>query len=172
MQFLIETLNVRRHVDTGYIWHTKHTWHLSIFLFLKHTPLFHIIYIITIPFSPAWHKRNVLRLVSCPNVLWLANSLDGVSVLLRPLPKQQVRQYYYFNSDPPRDLWEKTRSRGFERPVTSEHMSAQCPACLAVTAEGERLFFWRLRTRRCYRALWLTPPSYRHPLHVMPYCRM
>ncbi len=40
MQFLIETLNVRRHVDTGYIWHTKHAWPLSISLFLKHTHLF------------------------------------------------------------------------------------------------------------------------------------
>ncbi len=32
----------------------------------------------------------------------------------------------------------------------------------------DSLFFRRLRTRRCYRALWLTPPYYRCPLHVMP----
>ncbi len=77
--------------------------------------ILHIIYIITIPFSPAWHKgsissgfdegppsekRNVLWLVSCPSALWLANSLYGVSVLPRPLPKQQVRQYCHINSDP------------------------------------------------------------------------
>ncbi len=75
--------------------------------------IFHIIYIITIPFSPASHgsissgfdegppseKRNVLWLVSCPSALWLANSLDGVSVLPRPLSKQQVSQYCHINSD-------------------------------------------------------------------------
>ncbi len=44
-------------------------------------------------------KRNVLWLVSCPSVLWLASSLDGVSVLPHPLPKQQVRQYCHINSD-------------------------------------------------------------------------
>ncbi len=33
------------------------------------------------------------------NVLWLANSLDRVSVLLRPLPKQRVHQYYQINLD-------------------------------------------------------------------------
>ncbi len=33
----------------------------------------------------------------CPRALWLANSLDGVSVLPRPFPKQQVR---HINSDP------------------------------------------------------------------------
>ncbi len=32
----------------------------------------------------------------------------------------------------------------------------------------DSLFFWRLRTRRSYWALWLTPPSYRCPLHVTP----
>ncbi len=38
----------------------------------------------------------------------------------------------------------------------------------------DSLFFWRLRTRRCFfwrtrsALLWLTPPSYRHPLHVTP----
>jgi len=32
----------------------------------------------------------------------------------------------------------------------------------------DSLFFWWLRMRSCYRALWLTPPSYRHPLHVTP----
>ncbi len=29
-------------------------------------------------------------------------------------------------------------------------------------------FLWRLRTWRSYQALWLTPPSYHHPLHVTP----
>ncbi len=33
---------------------------------------------------------------------------------------------------------------------------------------NDSLFFCRLRTRRCYQALWLAPPSYRRPLHVMP----
>ncbi len=76
--------------------------------------IFHIIYFITIPFSPAWHKRlissgfdegppsekrNVMWLVRCPSALWLANSLDCVSVLPHPLPKQQARQYCYINSD-------------------------------------------------------------------------
>ncbi len=32
----------------------------------------------------------MLWLVSCPSALWLVNSLDGVSVLPRPFPKQQV----------------------------------------------------------------------------------
>ncbi len=50
--------------------------------------------------GPPSEKRNVLWLVSCPSALWLANSLDGVSVLPRPLPKQQVRQYFHINSDP------------------------------------------------------------------------
>ncbi len=31
--------------------------------------------------------------------LWLANSLDSVSVLSRPLTKQQVHQYCHINSD-------------------------------------------------------------------------
>ncbi len=35
-------------------------------------------------------KQNVLWLVSCPCALWLVNSLDGVSVLPRPLPEQQI----------------------------------------------------------------------------------
>ncbi len=67
--------------------------------------IFHIIYIITTPSpqpgtkgsissgfdeDPPSEKQNVLWLVSCPSALWLANSLDGVSVLPRPLPKQQV----------------------------------------------------------------------------------
>ncbi len=34
------------------------------------------------------------------SALWLANSLDGISVLPRPLPEQQVRQYCHINSDP------------------------------------------------------------------------
>ncbi len=29
-------------------------------------------------------------------------------------------------------------------------------------------FFFGFERGRSYRALWLTPPSYRHPLHVMP----
>ncbi len=33
---------------------------------------------------------------------------------------------------------------------------------------NDSLFFWWLRTWRSYRALWLAPPSYRHPLHVTP----
>ncbi len=37
--------------------------------------------------GPPFEKRNVLWLVSCPGALWLANSLNGVSVLPRPLPK-------------------------------------------------------------------------------------
>ncbi len=49
--------------------------------------------------GPPSEKRNVLWLVSCPSALWLANSLDGVSVLPRPLPKQQVHQYRHINSD-------------------------------------------------------------------------
>ncbi len=49
--------------------------------------------------GPPSEKLNVLWLVSCPNVLWLANSLDGVSVLPRPLPKQQVLEYCHINSD-------------------------------------------------------------------------
>ncbi len=51
---------------------------------------------------PPFEKWNVLWLVSFLSALWLANSLDGVSVLLRPLPEQQVRQYCHidwFNSD-------------------------------------------------------------------------
>ncbi len=32
----------------------------------------------------------------------------------------------------------------------------------------DSLFFWWLRTRRSYRSLWLTPPSYRRPRHVTP----
>ncbi len=32
----------------------------------------------------------------------------------------------------------------------------------------DSLFFWRLRTRRCVRALWLTLPSQRCLLHVTP----
>ncbi len=35
----------------------------------------------------------------CPSALWLANSLDGVSVLPRSLPEQQVCQYCHNNSD-------------------------------------------------------------------------
>ncbi len=50
--------------------------------------------------GPPSEKLNVLWLVSCPSALWLANTLDGVSVLLRSLPKQQVRQYCHINSDP------------------------------------------------------------------------
>ncbi len=49
--------------------------------------------------GPPSKKLNVLRLVSCPSALWLANSLDGISVLPRPLPKQQVRQYCHIYSD-------------------------------------------------------------------------
>ncbi len=49
--------------------------------------------------GPPSEKRNVLWLVSCPNALWLANSLDCVSVLPHPLPKQHVRQYCHINSD-------------------------------------------------------------------------
>ncbi len=33
----------------------------------------------------------------------------------------------------------------------------------------DSLFLLRLWTQRCCRALWLTPPSYRCPLHVTPY---
>ncbi len=49
--------------------------------------------------GPPSEKRNVLWLVSCPSALWLANSLNCVSVLPRPLPKQHVRQYWYINSE-------------------------------------------------------------------------
>ncbi len=45
-------------------------------------------------------KRNVLWLVSCPSALWLANSLDVVSILPRPLPKQQGRQYCHIRFRP------------------------------------------------------------------------
>ncbi len=77
--------------------------------------IFHIIYIITINLSPQpdtngsissgfdegppSKKRNLLWLVNCPSALWLANSLDGVSVLPRTLPKPQVHQYCRINSD-------------------------------------------------------------------------
>ncbi len=43
-------------------------------------------------------KQNVLWLVSCPSALWLANSLDSVSVMPRPL-QQQVHQYCHIDSD-------------------------------------------------------------------------
>ncbi len=74
----------------------------------KNALLFHIIYIIKITLSQPGtsgsissgfdegtpsEKRNVLWLVSCPSALWLANSLNCVSVLPHPLPKQQVHQY-------------------------------------------------------------------------------
>ncbi len=74
----------------------------------KNALLFHIIYIIKITLSQPgtsgsissgfdegtpYEKRNVLWLVSCPSALWLANSLNCVSVLPHPLPKQQVHQY-------------------------------------------------------------------------------
>ncbi len=49
--------------------------------------------------GPSSEKLNVLWLVSCPSALWLANSFDSVSVLPRPLPEQQVRQYCHINSD-------------------------------------------------------------------------
>ncbi len=49
--------------------------------------------------GPPSEKLNVLWLVSCPSGLWLENSLDSVSVLPRPSPKQQVRQYCQINSD-------------------------------------------------------------------------
>ncbi len=45
-------------------------------------------------------NQNGLWLVSCSSALWLANSLDGISILPRPLPEQQVRQYCHINSDP------------------------------------------------------------------------
>ncbi len=48
--------------------------------------------------GPPSDKLNMLWLVSCPSALWLANSLDSVSVLPRPLPKQQVCQYCHINS--------------------------------------------------------------------------
>ncbi len=44
-------------------------------------------------------KRNVLWLVGFPSALCMANSLDGVSVLPRPFPEQQVHQYCQINSD-------------------------------------------------------------------------
>ncbi len=43
--------------------------------------------------------KNEMWLVSCPSALGLANSLDGLSVLPHPLPKQQVRQYCNINSE-------------------------------------------------------------------------
>ncbi len=49
--------------------------------------------------GPLSKKWNVLWLVSCPSALWLANSLDSVSVLPRLLSKQQVQQYCHINSD-------------------------------------------------------------------------
>ncbi len=48
---------------------------------------------------PPSEKLNVLWLVGFPSALWLANSLDGVSVLPRPFPEQQVHQYCQINSD-------------------------------------------------------------------------
>ncbi len=39
--------------------------------------------------GPPSEKQNVLWLVGCPTALWLANSLDRVSVLPHPLPKQE-----------------------------------------------------------------------------------
>ncbi len=80
----------------------------------------------------------------------------------------------------------KTAGTRFERPVTSELTSAQClraspspqreraftrPLHSTLSAVSdiisfgkcdgkidESLFFWRLRTRRCYRALWSSRP--------------
>ncbi len=76
--------------------------------------IFHIIYIITTPLSPAWHKTtrlvprfdegplskklNVLWLVSCPRELWLVNSWDGITA--PPLARTASSQYFYNNSDP------------------------------------------------------------------------
>ncbi len=40
--------------------------------------------------GPPSEKQNVLWLVGCHSALWLANSLDGVSVLPRHFAKQQA----------------------------------------------------------------------------------
>ncbi len=60
--------------------------------------------------GPLSEKWNVLWLVSCPSALWLANSLDGVSVLPRPLPKQQVHLYCHIR---PWEYWTKGLCRTF-----------------------------------------------------------
>ncbi len=103
---------------------------------------------------------------------------------------------FYFSQGPVR---RKQRGRGFERLVTSEPTSAQCPRAspspqresihrssslsmisvppllwatwsrsVEVTARCMTAFLWWLRTRRSYRALWVSPPSCRCPLYAMP----
>ncbi len=71
--------------------------------------IFHIIYIITIPFSPAWQtarlvpglmKARLPKNEMCRD--WLAAPVrcDWRTVLPRPLPKQQVRQNCFVKSVP------------------------------------------------------------------------
>ncbi len=68
------------------------------------------------------------------------------------------------------------RSRGREHSPVLFTQHDQRPSAMSDmisfgASDGElndSLFFWWLRTWRSYRALWLAPPSYRHPLHVTP----
>ncbi len=92
------------------------TWTCSHALWFENRIIFHIISIITIPFSqpdindsishrcdegPPSEKRNVLWLVSCPSALWLANSLDSVSVLPAPCQNSKLVKYQFEpDSDP------------------------------------------------------------------------
>ncbi len=76
--------------------------------------------------GPPSEKRNVLWLVSCPIALWLANSLDDVSVLPRPLPKQQAISIHidilYLCQFRPREYWTRGSRRTFARTDIARHI--------------------------------------------------
>ncbi len=47
-----------------------------------------------------------------------------------------------------------------------KQLRATWSCSVRVTTKWMTAFLWQLQTWRSYRALWLTPPSYRRPLHV------
>ncbi len=53
-------------------------------------------------------KRNVLWLVSC--ALWLVNSLDSVSILPRPFPKQDGLLYQFKPDSDPENIEQEDRA--------------------------------------------------------------
>ncbi len=69
----------------------------------------------------------MLWLVSCPSALWLANCLDFVSVLPRPLPKQQVPSAVniaisVWAGFRPREYWTRESRRTFARTDIARHI--------------------------------------------------
>ncbi len=71
--------------------------------------------------GPPSEKRYVLWLVSCPSALWLANSLDGVSVLPRPLPKTASSSILLYQFRP-REYWTRGSRRTFALMDIARHI--------------------------------------------------